>query len=104
ESDIPAGPGAPSVAVVAYGFATAHFGSADAAIGKLIGAYANPLQIVGVAAPGFRYPDGADIWVAWGTENGADREEHNYRAVGRLKRDVALAHAQAQVRTIAAAL
>jgi putative ABC transport system permease protein len=104
EPDIPTSPGSPAVAVVAYGWATAHFGSADAAIGKLISVYGNSREIIGVAAPGFRYPDEADIWVPWRTEYGADREEHNYRAVGRLKPDVALPHAQAQMSTIADAL
>ena len=32
--------------------------------------YGNPLEIVGVAAPGFRYPGAADLWVPWLTTNG----------------------------------
>ncbi len=92
----------PSVAVVAYDWATAHFGSADAAVGKAISVYGNSLEIVGVAAPGFRYPSAADIWAPWRTEdNGTQRSNHNYQAVGRLKSDVALTHAQVQMRTIA---
>jgi hypothetical protein len=34
--DVPADTALPTVAVVAYGWATAHFGSAEAALGKLI--------------------------------------------------------------------
>lgn len=105
ERDVPAGTAIPTVAVVAYPWATAHFGGAQAALGKQISVYGSSLKIVGVAAPGFRYPDGADIWAPWRTENGGtDRGDHNYRAVGRLNPDVALPHAQAQMRTIADAL
>jgi putative ABC transport system permease protein len=113
EQDIPAGAdedgdgridpetALPSVAVVAHDWATAHFGSAHAAIGKKIAVDGNA-EIVGVAAPGFGYPRSADFWIPWGTElGGDDRSDHNYHAVGRLKRGVPLSRAQAQIRTIA---
>ena len=96
--DIPVGDAEPTVAVVRYHWALAHFGSAEVAIGKRITVYGNPLEIVGVAAPGFRYPGGADLWVP--SHPGGDRSDHNYRAVGKLKAGVALTHAQAQMRTI----
>ena len=96
------GSAVPAVAVVAHDWATAHFGSAQAAIGQKIG---DALEIVGVAAPGFSYPRGADIWMPWLTEAGGhDRSDHNYEAVGRLKPGVPLSGAQAQMRTIAAVL
>jgi putative ABC transport system permease protein len=112
ERDIPAGvdtdgdgridSGTAPVAVVAYDWATAHFGSAQGAVGKKI---ADNLEIVGVAAPGFGYPGGADIWMPWRTEvGGDDRGDHNYQAVGRLKSHVPLSRAQAQIRTIATAI
>jgi hypothetical protein len=50
--------------VVAYSWAVTHFGSAEAAIGKTLGNDAAPATIVGVAAPGFRYPGAADFWMA----------------------------------------
>jgi predicted permease len=91
----------PTVAIVAHHWATTHFGSAEAAVGKTIRVYSNALEIVGVAAPGFRYPDAADVWVPWRTENGGtNRSLHNYRAIGKLDADVDLARAQAQLRTI----
>ena len=86
ERDIPVGDAEPAVAVVAYHWAVAHFGSAEAAIGKTITVYGNPLEIVGVAAPGFRYPGAADLWAPWLTTNGGtNRGLHNYQAVGKLK-------------------
>ena len=98
EHDVPVSGAEPTVAVVRYHFALTHFGSAEVAIGKRITLYGNPLEIVGVGAPGFHYPGGADLWVPWHT--GGDRSDHNYRAVGKLKAGVAFTRAQAQMRTI----
>ena len=101
EHDVPVGDAEPTVAVVRYHWAVAHFGSAEAAIGKMITVYGNPLEIVGVAAPGFRYPGAADLWVPWlTTSGGTNRSLHNYQAVGKLKAGVDLTRAQAQMRTI----
>jgi len=105
ERDIPAPEAGPTVAVVAHRWAVAHFGSADAAIGKTISVYGQALEIVGVAAPGFHYPGAADLWAPWLTSNGGtDRSEHNYQVVGKLKAGVGLERAQAQMRTIGARL
>jgi putative ABC transport system permease protein len=105
EQDVPAPNAGPTVVVVAHHWAVAHFGSAHAAVGKTISVYGNPMEIVGVAAPGFRYPDAADLWAPWLTSNGGmDRSLHNYHAVGTLKRGVNLSRAQAQMRTIGDAL
>ncbi len=101
EQDVPSIDAEPTVAVVAYHWATGHFGSAEAAIGKRITVYGSPLEIVGVTAPGFRYPGASDIWAPWLTSNGGtNRSNHNYQAVGKLKRGVDLRRAQAQMRTI----
>jgi putative ABC transport system permease protein len=105
EHDIPSGAAQPSVAVVGYHWAVAHFGSAEAAIAKTISVYGTAMEIVGVAAPGFRYPGATDIRAPWLTTNGGtNRSNHNYRAVAKLKRDVDLTRAQAQMRTIGDAL
>jgi putative ABC transport system permease protein len=101
ERDVPVGDAAPTVAVVRYHWAVAHFGSAEAAIGKTITVYGSQLEIVGVAMPGFRYPGAADLWVPWLTTNGGtNRGLHNYQAVGKLKEGVDLTRAQAQMRAI----
>jgi putative ABC transport system permease protein len=101
EQDLPAADAEPVVAVVAYHWAVTHFGSDEAAIGKTITVYGNAMEIVGVAAPGFRYPGATDIWAPWLTINGGtNRNLHNYHAVGKLKPGVDLTRAQAQMRTI----
>jgi predicted permease len=103
--DVPVNDAEPTVAVVAHHFATTHFGSAEAAIGKTISVYGSALQIVGVAARGFRYPGAADLWAPWLTTNGGtNRSLHNYRAVGKLKAGIERARAHAQMRAIGDAL
>jgi predicted permease len=105
ERDVPAPGAEPTVVVARYHWAVTHFGSAEAAIGKRITLYGSPLEIVGVAAPGFRYPGAADLWAPWLTTNGGtDRGLHNYQAVGKLKPGVDVMRARAQMRTIGDAL
>jgi predicted permease len=93
------------VAVVRYEWAAANFGSAEAAIGKRISVYRDSLEIVGVAAPGFRYPGATDLWAPYGLDGEANqRGNHALHAVGKLKAGVDLRRAQAQMRTIGDAL
>ena len=102
EDDVPADNDARrTVAVVAYHWAVARFGSDEAAIGKTITLYGTPLEIVGVAAPEFRYPGATDIWAPSRPTNYApNRSDYPYQAVGKLKEDVDLTRAQAQMRAI----
>jgi len=105
EEDIPAPDGEPAVAIAAHHVAVTHFGTAADAIGKIVVVSGSPVEIVGVAAPGFQYPDGADIWLPWYTDGQkTQRSHHIYRAVGKLKPGVHLTHAQAQMRMIGQSL
>ncbi|HET9358542.1 MAG TPA: ABC transporter permease, partial [Vicinamibacterales bacterium] len=93
------------VAVVRHEWAVGHFGSAEAAIGKRLTVNGGPLEIVGVAAPGFRYPGATDLWAPFAPDGDPhDRGGHDYHAVGKLKAGAELARAQAQMRTIGDAL
>jgi predicted permease len=95
----------PSAAVVRYQWAVTKFGSARAAIGKRLTVNGGPLEIVGVAAPGFRYPAATDLWAPLGVDRDpTDRGGHDYHAVGKLNAGADLARAQAQMRTIGDAL
>jgi predicted permease len=92
--------GAPA-AVVRYEWAVTQFGSTAAAIGKRLTVNGGPLEIVGVAAPGFRYPGFTDLWAPLTPDGDPhDRGNHDYHAVGKLKAGVDLTRAQAQMRTI----
>lgn len=99
EQDVPADGAPPSTVVVRHGWALAHFGSVQAAIGQTIIVYDAPMQIVGVTAPGFSYPDATDLWASFRSA-GTERSASDFHVVGRLKAGVDIANAQAQMRTI----
>jgi len=84
EQDVVSGDTAPSVVVVRHGWAEAHFGSAEAAVGKAIIVYGTSMQIVGVAARGFSYPGRTDLWTAWRSTN-TDRNAPEFDVVGKLR-------------------
>jgi predicted permease len=63
----------------------------------------NPWSIVGVLPPGFQFPRDTEVWVPQTTRS-TSRTGHNLVAVGRLKPDVSLQQAQADLTTIAAGL
>jgi predicted permease len=107
--DVPPPGGKHPTVVVAYPWAVTHFGSAEAAIGKTIGTEEGPARIVGVAAPGFRYPGAADFWFAFNPEPEphvsaaqvqAWRNNYTYEVAAKLKPNVSLTRAAAQMRTI----
>jgi len=100
EQDVPVAGAMPTTALVAYHSAVTHFGSDEAAVGKTITVYGNTVEIVGVAAPGFRYPGATDIWAPWPISAGTSRNLHNYQAVGKLEPGVHLTRAQVEMRTI----
>ena len=107
--DVPAAGAASTVAVVAYPWAVTHFGSAEAAIGKTLGREGGTTEIVGVAAPGFRYSGAADFWLSFNPEPPAhvsaaqiqaNRANYIYQVAGKLKPGVLLTRAEAQMRSI----
>ncbi|MCC7007682.1 MAG: ABC transporter permease [Acidobacteria bacterium] len=87
--------------VVGYEWATTHFGSASDAIGETFLLYRAPVEIVGVAARGFQYPDATNIWIPASPTNRTDRSAASYVAVGRLRADLNVTSAQAALRVVA---
>src|SRR5262245_54070472 len=107
--DVPSIGGKPTTAVVSYPWAVTHFGSAEAAIGKTLGTEGSSAVIVGVAAPGFRYPGTADLWLPFNASPAphvsaaqiqASRANYIYQVAGKLKPGVPFTRAEAQMRTI----
>ncbi|MPY88578.1 MAG: FtsX-like permease family protein [Luteitalea sp.] len=89
-----------AVAVVGDHWAEAHFGSGAAAIGRQLVVEGSAVEILGVAAPGFRYGD-TDIWRPDQGEPGStSRTAGNYRVVGKLKPAVELVLAREEMRII----
>jgi predicted permease len=118
EDDLP--PTGTAVAVVSDGFWTRRFNGDPAVIGQTIELNLKPFTIVGVLPPtfkGVRTPDGnpyvPDIWIPLWTlrqlEAGNTRlmERTTWwglQAIGRLREDVTLTQARAQIAAVAAAM
>lgn len=93
------------LAVVSLNWALTHFGDDRAAVGQTVTAVGRTAEIVGVAAPGFSYPESTDIWMPGGLiPVNPNRSGHNYFVVGKLKAGVDLEEARTEMREIAARL
>src|SRR5262249_15116768 len=78
------------------------FGGRPDAIGLTASFGERTFTIVGIMPPGFRFPTRTDLWYpAWVQPETTSRGAHNYRVVGRLKDDVALQQAQAEMAAVA---
>ena len=99
-------PGSGGAAIVSYTFWRSHFGGKDSALGETVRMYGRSLRIVGVLPPGFRFPGNTEIWFPADTilPEVESRAGLNYWAVARLKPNVRLEQAQAQMTSIASRL
>jgi putative ABC transport system permease protein len=103
------------VVVVSHGFWQRHLGRDPAAVGRMLALNGESYTIVGVMPPGFAYPPGsvqpADLWTRWalrpqdrvGSGSGA-RSLGGHQSIARLKADVSLDQAQAQMSQVAATI
>ena len=89
------------------------YGRAGNLIGRAITVSDQPVEVVGIAPAGFRFEDKVEIWLLGDrglprfTSIGnlpQNRDVHILTAVGRLRQDVSLAEAQAELDVIAARL
>ena len=88
-------------AVVSYSFATSHFGTASAALGKTLSIDTRPYEIVGVMPGGFHFPQLADVWVPEKSQpDNMNRSAHNYPTIARLKAGIPQATADAAMATL----
>ena len=83
-------------------YAVNHFGSAAGALGHSMRLLSKTLDIVGVMPAGFHFPEKTDVWFPANTIMGdtESRSGHNYLVVARLKPEVSLEQAQAQMTAI----
>jgi putative ABC transport system permease protein len=93
-------------AVITDAFWRRRFNADPGALGTTIKFRERLYTIVGVLPSAFRYPSGADIytssWVLGATrEAAAHRSAHNFRVVGRLRPDVTLEQANADIASVA---
>jgi putative ABC transport system permease protein len=98
-------PGREPVAILGHALWKRSFGGDPNVIGRQITLNARRVTIVGVMPAGFDFPERAEIWSALPIETKDDtRDNRSYSAIGRLKRDVSLKAAQAQISAINAQL
>ena len=95
--------GSPLSVVITDAYWRRQFGAAPDAVGSTLKFGERIYTIVGVLAPGQRYPARADIYSAAAVTPPASvsRGGHNYRVIGRLKSDVTIAQAHAEMQAIA---
>ena len=96
-----------SAALVSSAYARQHFTEASRALGQTLRFFNRSVTIVGVLPTGFAFPDGTDIWfpaTALADPTTTSRQANNYLAIGRLKPDVTLPRASAEMTAIAARL
>ena len=102
------GRGTPSVVLISHGLATALFASSASAVDHSIRLDDLPYAVVGVMPPGFVFPyRDVDVWLplrGFPAAQWTDRTNHILDVVARLKPDVSLRHARADVDLVAAQL
>ena len=97
--------GGPSAAVITHAFWDRQFGRGGHALGSTVKFDDQVFTIVGILPPDARYPAVAEIYVpSWISTETVSRSGHNYRVIGRLADGVTLDQADAEMKTIAAAL
>jgi putative ABC transport system permease protein len=102
--------GAHRAIILSDGFWKSELGADPAVIGRTVRLSDEPFVVVGVMPPSATVASwdamAADVWLplALSDEQLANRQNHNQRAVARLKRDVGLATARTEMDAIAARL
>lgn len=86
-------PGANAVAVISYGLWQSLYGGDAKALGATIHVDGNALTVIGVAPPGFDYPDQTVIW----KPAAYSRYNNGWTTVGRLKPGIPWARARSEV-------
>ena len=97
-------PSAGIPAVIGYGLWQRAFASNPNVTGRTVHISGIECHVVGVAPPGFQFPDNTEFWVpseAFPDDGSETRSAHNYWVVGRLKSGLSVATAQAELDAIA---
>ena len=96
-------PGIGRVVIISYAYWQRQFGGDPRVLDRTIRMGTAPRSIVGVMPPGFQFPGETDIWTPQ-TTSSTSRTGHNFFAAARLKPNVTLDQARAELTTIAARL
>jgi predicted permease len=99
-------PGKANVVILSHKFWQTHYGKNADVVGRNIHLDGQAYLIAGVMPADFRLPDYAQLWtpLAWTDPERAVRGEHHYVVMARLKPEVDLQQAQAEMNTISSRL
>jgi putative ABC transport system permease protein len=94
------------VVVLTHSFWQSRFGGDPQIVGKTLSFNGRPYSIIGVLPADFHffYPGQYFVPLGWTDEDRAVRKNHNYLVIARLKPEVSLAQAQAEIDTISTRL
>jgi putative ABC transport system permease protein len=88
-------------AVISYALWQRKFGGSLDAVNSKVMLGGDMTTIVGIMPPGFTYPDDTEVWWAYAVNPAKERRDNRYMVVvARLKPNVPLAQAQAEMDTI----
>jgi putative ABC transport system permease protein len=99
-------PGSNSVAVLSYAFWKSQFSADPGVLGRSVELDQHSYTVIGVMPKTMQYPSTADLYLPLAPTPAqfADRADHGYLVVGRLRKGVTTAEAQAELNTFAAQL
>ena len=95
-------PGQHHRVVIGHGLWTRRFAADPNIIGRSIRLDGEPYAVVGVAAPGFNTPDGAEVWapLPMSEARWSNRRAEDFGTIGRLANGATIEQAQAEITTI----
>ncbi len=95
-------PGQGHVVILGHTLWRDHFAADTGIVGRNVLLDGQTYTVVGVMPPKFKFPAWAELWVplAWSNEKRAVRGNHNYMVIGRLKPEVAVQQAKADLSAI----
>src|ERR1051326_1017452 len=99
-------PGSAGAVVISYSYWQSHFGANPRAVGETLRMFGKTLTITGVLPPGFHFPGRTDLWFPANTiiPETASRSGHNDLVIARLKPEMSLEQAQAEMVSVASRL
>lgn len=98
-------PGSDGVAIIGAELWERRYGRDPAVLGRSLELSGRPREIVGVAPPGFHFPEVAQVWVPLAFDAAAaDPEDYGYDVVARLAPGFDLESARAEGEVVAASL
>ena len=99
-------PGRDQVVVIGHGLWQRAFGGNSNIIGQTLTINSRSFTVVGIMPAGFEFPREAELWVplAWNDNDRQTRSIHDYLVIARLKQNVSLEQAQAEMSTISSRL